>query len=125
MNARNQTSPTFQLLVTPETVDITDLSNKKRSTKIKISSHTFRHWKATTLYHQTKNLLLVKQFLGHAEVDNTLLYIQIEQALYGQNSDDEFTVYGTNDKEEIKKLLSVGFDYVCQKDDILYFRKRK
>jgi len=92
---------------------------------LKISFHTFRHWKATTLYHQTKNLLLVKEFLGHAEIDNTLRYIQIEQALYGPNSDDEFTVYGTSDKEEIKKLLSVGFDYVCQKDDILYFRKRK
>ena len=92
---------------------------------LKISFHTFRHWKATTLYHQTKNLLLVKEFLGHAEIDNTLRYIQIEQALYGQNSDDEFIVYGTSDKEEIKKLLSVGFDYVCQKDEILYFRKRK
>lgn len=92
---------------------------------LKISFHTIRHWKATTLYHQTKNLLLVKEFLGHAEVDNTLLYIQIEQALYGQSSDDEFVVYGTSDKEEIKKLLAVGFDYVCQKDDILYFRKRK
>jgi len=92
---------------------------------LKISFHTFRHWKATTLYHQTKNLLLVKQFLGHAEIDNTLLYIQIEQALYGQSNDDEFVVYGTSDKEEIKRLLTVGFDYVCQKDDILYFRKRK
>ncbi|MBS7636584.1 site-specific integrase [Candidatus Bathyarchaeota archaeon] len=92
---------------------------------LKISFHTFRHWKATTLYHQTKNLLLVKEFLGHAEVDNTLLYIQIEQALYGQSNDDEFVVYGTSDKEEIKKLLAVGFDYVCQKDDILYFGKRK
>ncbi|MCL6579411.1 MAG: site-specific integrase, partial [Candidatus Bathyarchaeota archaeon] len=102
------------------------LANKLQNPRLlKISFHTFRHWKATTLYHQTKNLLLVKQFLGHAEVDNTLLYIQIEQALYGQSNDDEFTVYGTNDKEEIKRLLTVGFDYVCQKDDILYFRKRK
>ena len=103
-----------------------NLANKLQNPRLlKISFHTFRHWKATTLYHQTKNLLLVKQFLGHAEVDNTLLYIQIEQALYGQSNDDEFTVYGTNDKEEIKRLLTVGFDYVCQKDDILYFRKRK
>ncbi len=32
---------------------------------IKISFHTFRHWKATTLYHQTKDPYYVKDFLGH------------------------------------------------------------
>jgi hypothetical protein len=67
----------------------------------------------------------VKEFLGHASLDNTLLYIQMEQALFGAGSDDEFIVNATNDKEEMKKLLSVGFEYVCEKDDILYFRKRK
>jgi len=40
---------------------------------LKISFHAFRHWKATTLYyHQTKSLPHVKEFLGHAEIDNTL-----------------------------------------------------
>ncbi|MCJ7470201.1 site-specific integrase, partial [Candidatus Bathyarchaeota archaeon] len=92
---------------------------------LRISFHTFRHWKATNLYHQTKNILLVKEFLGHANLDNTLLYIQMEQAIFGLNNDDEFTVNATNDKQEIKQLLSVGFEYICQKDDILYFRKRK
>jgi hypothetical protein len=72
-----------------------------------------------------KNILLVKEFLGHASLENTLLYIQVEQAIFGLSNDDEYDVTATNNKEEIKKLLSVGFDYVCQKDDILYFRKRK
>jgi hypothetical protein len=58
-------------------------------------------------------------------LDNTLLYIQVEQAIFGLNSDDEYSVQATNNKEDIKKLLSVGFEYVCQKDDLLYFRKRK
>jgi hypothetical protein len=49
----------------------------------------------------------------------------MEQAIFGLNADDEFTVQATNDKEEMKKLLSVGFEYVCQKDDMLFFRKRK
>ena len=53
------------------------------------------------------------------------LYMLVKQALFGLNSDDEFIVDATNDKEEIKKLLSVGFEYICQKDDVLYFRKRK
>jgi len=102
------------------------ISQKLQNPRLmRISFHTFRHWKTTSLYHQTKNILLVKEFLGHASLDNTLLYIQIEQAIFGLNSDDEYSVTATNSKEEIKKLLSVGFEYVCQKDDMLYFRKRK
>jgi hypothetical protein len=66
-----------------------------------------------------------KEFLGHASLDNTLLYIQVDQAIFGLNNDDEFTVQAINDKEEMKKLLFVGFEYVCQKDDMLFFRKRK
>jgi len=102
------------------------LSQKLQNPRLmRISFHTFRHWKATSLYHQTKNILLVKEFLGHASLENTLLYIQVEQAIFGLSNDDEYNVTATNDKEEIKNLLSVGFEYVCQKEDILYFRKRK
>jgi integrase len=90
----------------------------------RIGFHSFRHWKATTLYHQTKDPLFVKEFLGHKKLDSTLLYIQLEQALYKEDS-SEFHVAIARTPEEIKKLLEVGFEYVCQKDDILYFRKRK
>lgn len=69
--------------------------------------------------------MLVKEFLGHASLENTLLYIQVEQAIFGLSNDDEYDVTATNDKEDIKKLISVGFEYIYQKDDILFFRKRK
>lgn len=42
---------------------------------LKIGFHTFRHWKATMLYHQTKDIVYVQQFLGHKRIDNTLLYV--------------------------------------------------
>jgi integrase len=90
----------------------------------RIGFHTFRHWKATTLYHQTKDPLFVKEFLGHKKLDSTLLYIQLEQALYKEDS-SEFHVAIAKTPDEIKALLEVGFEYVCQKDDMLYFRKRK
>lgn len=90
----------------------------------RITFHTFRHWKATTLYHQTKDVLYVKEFLGHKKLDTTLLYIQVEKALYKDES-DEFTVKVARNPEEIKQLLEVGFQYVCEKDGLLYFRKRK
>lgn len=67
------------------------------------------------LYHQTKNILLVKEFLGHASLDNTLLYIQMEQALFGAGSDYEFIVNATNDKEEIKKLLQLALNTSARK----------
>ena len=38
---------------------------------------------------------------------------------------DEFTVKVASKPEEIKGLLEVGFEYVCEKDGLLYFRKRK
>jgi integrase len=91
---------------------------------LRITFHTFRHWKATTLYHQTKDPLYVKEFLGHRKLDTTLLYIQIEQALYKGRS-DEFTVKVASKPEEIKALLEVGFEYICGNDGLMYFRKRK
>jgi len=34
---------------------------------LSITYRTFRHWKATTLYHQTKDILYVMRFLGSQE----------------------------------------------------------
>ncbi len=89
-----------------------------------IGFHTLRHWKATKLYHETKNPLLVKEFLRHRNLDSTLIYIQLEKSLY-QDRNDNFIVMATKNPEEIKALLEVGFDYVCQKDDLVFLRKRK
>jgi integrase len=53
----------------------------------KISFHTFRLWKATGLYHETKDLYYVKDFLGHKELRNTEIYINIERTLFEESSD--------------------------------------
>jgi len=90
----------------------------------KITLHTFRHWKATMLYHQTKDPYYVKQFLGHKTLKNTEIYITVERTIFGEYS-DEFTVKVATKPEEIKALLESGFEYVCQKDDLMFFRKRK
>lgn len=76
------------------------------------------------LYHQTRDPVLVKEFLGHRTLDTTLLYIQLEKALFKADA-DEFTVKATKDPKEIEALLKVGFEYVCQKDGLIFFRKRK
>jgi predicted RNA binding protein YcfA (HicA-like mRNA interferase family) len=38
---------------------------------------------------------------------------------------DEFNVKVAEKPDEIKALLEVGFEYVCQKDSLMFFRKRK
>ena len=76
------------------------------------------------LYHKTKDPLFVKEFLGHKQLDTTLLYIQLAKTIFKERT-DEFHVKVTAKPDEVKQLLEVGFEYVCGKDDLLYFRKRK
>jgi len=71
----------------------------------KIKFHTFRHWKATMLYHKTKDPYYVKDFLGHKSIKNTEIYITVERAIFGDSCNDEFTVKVASDPEEIKALL--------------------
>jgi integrase len=91
---------------------------------LEIGFHTFRHWKATMLYHETRDPVLVKEFLGHKTLETTLLYIQLEKALFKEES-NEFIVRATKDSEEIQGLLETGFDYVCERKGLMFFRKRK
>jgi integrase/recombinase XerD len=91
---------------------------------LKIELHTFRHWKATMLYHETHDIILVKEFLGHKTLNTTLLYVQVEKALF-RNEPENFHVKATKEAEEIQALLEVGFEFVCQKGELMFFRKRK
>jgi integrase/recombinase XerD len=91
---------------------------------LKIGLHTFRHWKATMLYHETRDMAMVKEFLGHHSLEMTSRYIQIEKALF-KNDAQNFIVKATKDTEEMQSLLEVGFEYVCQKDGLMFFRRRK
>ena len=91
-----------------------------------INFHSLRHWKATMLMHQTKNdTYYVKNFLGHKSIKNTEIYIHLEQAIFGENENDEFTVKVAEKPEELKALLEVGFEYVCQKDNLIFLKKRR
>ena len=75
-------------------------------------------------YHKTKDPYYFKQFLGHRSLKSTEIYINIEHTLFEPGS-DEFTVKVVNKPEEVKSLLEVGFEYVCQKEELIFLRKRK
>jgi hypothetical protein len=93
---------------------------------IAIHFHTFRHWKATMLYHQTKDIYYVKNFLGHKSVKNTEIYITVEHAIYQSGGPDQkFTVRVTKDPQEIAELIADGFEEATKQGDLIYLRKRK
>ena len=75
-------------------------------------------------YHKTRDILQVQQVLGHRDLRNTLIYINLEKALF-QNADDEFHVKVAQNLDEACKLLEVGFEYVTEIDGARVFRKRK
>ena len=91
---------------------------------LQIHYHTLRHWKGTMEYHKTHDIMHVKQILGHKNIESTMVYINIEQVLF-EEATEEFHVKATSDPKEIKELIEVGFQYVCEKNDLMFFRKRK
>jgi len=91
---------------------------------LKITFHTFRHWKATMEYHKTKDIIHVKELLGHKDIENTMIYVNVEKALF-QYKNDEFYAKTASTVEEALKLIEAGFEYVCDMNGIKLFRKRK
>lgn len=47
-----------------------------------------------------------------------------EHTLFEPDENDDFTVKATDKPEEVKSYLEVGFEYVCQKDNLVFLRKR-
>lgn len=60
---------------------------------------------------------------SHKTLKNTEIYITVEKTIFGEYG-DEYTVKVATKPDEIKALLESGFEYVCQKDDLMFFRKR-
>jgi len=93
---------------------------------LKISLIAFRHWKGTMEYHRTRDILYVKKLLGHKCIQNTLIYIDLETALF-HSTNDEFTVRVASNAKEACSLVESGFEYVTGEygDGGKIFRKRK
>ncbi len=86
-----------------------------------IHAHTFRHFRATKLYWETKDILFVKNFLGHRSISSTMKYLQLAD----MTGDEHYMVKATMDAEEAVKLLEQGFVFSNNMGDIALYRKRK
>jgi integrase len=98
------------------------LANKLHDPTIKtIRLYDLRHYYATTLYAKTRDILLVKQQMGHKRIETTMLYTQ----LLNLPEDDEYTCKTATNIKEATELLEHGFTYIQEKDGISIYRKRK
>ncbi len=86
----------------------------------RITFHTLRHWKGTMEYHKTKDILHVKQVLGHRNISSTLIYTHLVNF-----ESDEYTVRVAKTLKEDEELLKAAFDYVTDRDGAKIYRKRK
>jgi integrase len=91
---------------------------------LKIHFHTFRHWKATMEYHKTKDIIHVKTILGHKDITSTMIYINIEQALWLQAT-DQWTCKVAHNETEAIQLIEAGYEYITDTNQNKLFRKRK
>lgn len=85
-----------------------------------ITFHTLRHWKATMEYHKTRDILCVKELLGHRNINTTLLYTQLVKF-----ESDEYHTATAKTVEEARKLAEAGFDRFDTIRDVHIYRKRK
>ena len=63
------------------------------------------------------------KFLGHKNIKNTMVYIQLEQALF--KGDTEYVCRVARTVKEAKKLIEAGFEFVCEFNGAKLFRKSK
>ncbi len=94
---------------------------------LQIHYHTFRHWKATMLYHETKDPHYVQHFLGHKSLRSTEIYINIEHDIFQTGGpDSKWHIKVSEDREEISQLLADGWEVRAkQGENLLYLGKRK
>lgn len=64
------------------------------------------------------------KFLGHRDVKNTLIYIDLEIACYSKGG-DECHARTARTEIEALQLIEAGFEYVCDMGKVKLFRKRR
>jgi len=88
---------------------------------LKITFKSIRHWKATMLYHRTKDILYVMKFLGHKNIKNTLVYTHLIE--FG--AEEEYHVKVAKTVKEACELAKAGFQFFTEIEGAQIFRKPK
>ncbi|MEM3773458.1 MAG: site-specific integrase [Candidatus Bathyarchaeia archaeon] len=99
-----------------------ELARKLQNPKLKkIRLYDFRHFFATNLYYETKDILLTKELLGHKNINNTMIYTHLVK----MDPEDKFYSATAKSVEEATKLVESGWEYITTFNGVMIFRKRK
>jgi len=72
------------------------------------------------LYYKTRDILYVKERLGHRDINCTLRYTQLVTW-----NEDRYHSATAKTIEEARKLIEAGFEYVATHNGVMLFRKPK
>ena len=100
------------------------LADTQKNPRFKqIHLHTFRHFYACKLYFETKDIVLVKNRLGHRSILNTDRYTH----LVDWETPDNWNVKRPATTTEEDQLIEAGFEYVRfdDRNNCPIYRKRK
>jgi integrase len=97
------------------------LADKLHDPTIKtIRLYDLRHYYATMEYAKTRDILHVKQQMGHKRIETTMIYTQLLNL-----NEDEWTCKTAKTIQEATTLIEAGFEYVTDLDGTKLFKKRK
>lgn len=86
-----------------------------------IRLYDFRHYFATMLYQKTKDILFVKQQMGHKSINTTLIYTQ----LLSFDKTEDYLCKTATTLNEATELIEHGYEYVTEMNGTKLFKKRK
>ena len=86
-----------------------------------IRLYDLRHFYGTMLYQKTKDIVHVQRKMGHRNIKNTLVYIDLADF----NDDEEYIVKVATSIKEACQLVEAGFEYVTDVEYVKLFRRRK
>jgi integrase len=93
---------------------------------IKYRLYDLRHYYATMLYAKTKDILLVKQQLGHKRIEHTLIYTHLINLKQDEFTSKAVQILGNpNHLKEIIQLAEAGFTLFTKTEEYQIFRKPK
>ena len=88
---------------------------------LKIRLYDFRHFYATNLYRKTRDILYVKEKLGHKLIETTLKYVHLVDRL----GEPEYECRVAENLKEAAALIEQGYEYVTTFEGKMLFRKLK
>ncbi|MCW4030446.1 MAG: site-specific integrase [Candidatus Bathyarchaeota archaeon] len=97
--------------------------NQQELTKFRL--YDLRHYYATMLYAKTKDILLVKQQLGHKRIEHTLIYTHLINFKTDEYISRTVQVGTPTTLKEMCELAEAGFTKFTEIDGYQIFRKPK